>query len=713
MKRAGLCVVAVFLTGSLVFSQTTPPQNQQHRDLDVVTEPPSAPSVPAAAPSPVKVTVPRSYALVIGISHYKNLPERAQLKYPDRDADAIYTALISKEGGEFPPENVHVLKNEDASLAGLEDQLEKWLPSVSKDDDRVLIYFAGHGFLNGGKSYLAPSDIDPNNIGNTAYPMSRLSDVIGNKIHAKWKVLLADACHSGAITPESDRAQVNQSLLDLNKSLFVMTASRDREQSFEGPGWGGGHGIFTYYVVKGLQGEADTSEDGVVTAQELGDYVYTNVSQASGQRQHPTFDRGSFDTNMLLAYNPEHVKAGDLPRPKFGTLVIETNMDGVEVMVDGKSVGVVNKATALRLPGLQPGVHTIQGNREGYEPDGPREEEIYPGQETTISVRILIARTRKRAAVDDFNHGLEYYNKGYEQNYKLAVNDFKSALQVDPTYSQAALFLGRAYRSLSDYETANEYFKQAIQIDPAYLDAHVSYAGGLLDTGGFDEAIRQLNFVSQRDANNGTAWYLLSQAFFRKGAYDQAVRASRQAVKLIPNKAEAHLWLADSLRLYDDSTHSNADLPEAEAEYKQYLALSDFDSKFAGKLNYYVLPWLIGTGTRKRAAQTDIWKEMRAQANFGMCDCEWLEKRYDSAIPYCERALSFDSQDLYAQYRLGILYSQKFNVMNEHSTAPNGLDLLVQARKHFNTVIALNSDADQAVNSRKYIQNIDRFLGQQ
>jgi hypothetical protein len=65
---------------------------------------------------------------------------------------------------------------------------------------------------------------------------------------------------------------------------------------------------------------------------------------------------------------------------------------------------------------------------------------------------------------------------------------------------------------------------------------------------------------------------------------------------------------------------------------------------------------------------------------------------------------------LYAQYRLGILYSQKFNVLNEHSTAPNGLDLLVQARKHFNTVIALNSDADQATNSRKYIQNIDQFL---
>ncbi len=270
----------------------------------MVKEAPAKPDIPV----PANVTIPRSYALVVGISHYKNLPAKAQLKYPDRDADSIYTVLISKEGGEFPPENVHVLKDEDATRANLANELEKWLPSVSKDDDRVLIYFAGHGFINNGASYLAPYDIDPNNIANTAYPMSRLGDVIGNKIHAKWKVLLADACHSGAITPgsapESDRAQVNQSLLDLNKSLFVVTASRDREQSFEGPGWGGGHGIFTYYAVKGLEGEADTSGDGIVTAQELGDYVYSNVSQATSQRQHPTFDRGSFDTNMLLAYNP-------------------------------------------------------------------------------------------------------------------------------------------------------------------------------------------------------------------------------------------------------------------------------------------------------------------------------------------------------------------------------------------------------------------------
>ena len=107
-------------------------------------------------------------------------------------------------------------------------------------------------------------------------------------------------------------AQVNSSLLNLTSSMFSLTASRDREQSFESPQWGGGHGIFTYYVIQGLQGEADTSGDGVVTADELAEYVHTNVRLATHMMQNPTSDRGSFDPGMVLAYNPGSSMTGEL-----------------------------------------------------------------------------------------------------------------------------------------------------------------------------------------------------------------------------------------------------------------------------------------------------------------------------------------------------------------------------------------------------------------
>src|SRR6185295_9964084 len=129
---------------------------------------PKAPKAPA---------IPRSYAVIVGISKYKNLPDKLQLQFADRDAQSIYTILISPEGGNFKAENVHMLTGEKATLAGLRREIDTWLPSVAKDGDRVLIYFAGHGFLYQSKGYLAPFDIDLNNITGTGYPMDQLGAV--------------------------------------------------------------------------------------------------------------------------------------------------------------------------------------------------------------------------------------------------------------------------------------------------------------------------------------------------------------------------------------------------------------------------------------------------------------------------------------------------------------------------------------------------------
>lgn len=590
-------------------------------------------------PEPSKVVIPRSYALVIGISKYRNLPSEQQLRFAERDAEAMYSILISPEGGNFRAENVHRLIGADATLANLKRELEEWLPSVAKPEDRVLVYFAGHGFVVDGTPYLAPYDFDVKNVEGTAYPMEQLGKVFGSKIQAKWKVLITDACHSGAITPEATRT-INRSLLDLSTSIFSLTASRDRERSFESEDWGGGHGIFTYYVVRGLEGAADENGDGIVTADELAEYVHRNVREATGGRQNPTSERGSFDPNMLLAYVPSRIRAPEPAAPKFGTLIFETNMDGVEIFVDGKSVGVVNRDKPLRLPGLKPGAHTIKGVKQGYEPDGPREEMVYPGQEKTVSIKILILRRRNRAAVEAFDKGLEFYQRGFANNYRKAVRHFLKALEIDPKYSQAALYLGRAYNALYEEAKAREYFEKAIEIDPDYMEARASFAGMLLDIGDVDEAIRQLNVVVRREPDNEMALYLQAQAYRMKGMYEESIRSARRSIQLAPNNPEAHFWLAESLRL-------SGRYAESIKEYQEYLRLSDFNSKLAGKLNYYVLGFLIGHGKKKRAAQQDIWRDLRSLAYFGICDAHRKLKNYDEAIRYCRRSLSYDPEDPY------------------------------------------------------------------
>jgi hypothetical protein len=76
----------------------------------------------------------------VGVSQYPKLGPKQQLKFTERDAQAISTILISPEGGNFKAENVHVLSGAKATLAGLRREIDQWLPSVAKDDDRVLIY---------------------------------------------------------------------------------------------------------------------------------------------------------------------------------------------------------------------------------------------------------------------------------------------------------------------------------------------------------------------------------------------------------------------------------------------------------------------------------------------------------------------------------------------------------------------------------------------
>ena len=67
-----------------------------------------------------------------------------------------------------------------------------------------------------------------------------------------------------------------------------MTASDIGETSAESRKWGGGHGVFTYFLMEGLKGKADQDRDGTVTAGELFDFVRDQVILATSRQQNPT-----------------------------------------------------------------------------------------------------------------------------------------------------------------------------------------------------------------------------------------------------------------------------------------------------------------------------------------------------------------------------------------------------------------------------------------
>jgi tetratricopeptide (TPR) repeat protein len=689
--------LAFLLAGAAIAAgQQQRPSQQQPQKRDLTVENIGTETVP-----PKAVTIPRSYAVIIGISRYQNLTAKQQLQFPERDAQAIKTILINPEGGSFKEENVHMLIGPQATLARVRDEIDNWLPSKSRDGDRVLIYFAGHGFIDpsSGRAYLAPYDIDPRRISATGYPMDELGSVIGGKIQATSKILLTDACHSGAISPE-DTQNINHTLTDLSRSLFSLTASRDRESSYETSELEGGHGVFTYYVVQGLEGAADTNRDGIVTADELAEYVHTQVrdyvSQHGRDPQNPTSDRSSYDPNMLLSYVPANANPAEPPAPKVGTLVFESNMDGVELYFDGKLIGVLSPNKPLEVPGLAPGPHTAQGVHTGYESWGPTQVTVYPGGRDTVSVQIRFPAHRKKEAVDLLDRGLKDYLVGYEKNYRDAADLFSKALQLDPTYSQAAYYLARTYNALFDEQKAEQYFDKAIQLQPDYYEARTTYAGMLLDSGSVDQAFIQLNAVLLKEPDNVEALTHQAQAFRLKALYPQSIEAGRKAIRLAPTLAEPHLWLGDSLRL-------SGQWADSEPEYIQYLKLSNFNSKLPGKLNYYLLGFTIGMGRKKRSTEQDIWKQMRSLAYYGLCDSERLLKRYVSAIPFCQQALSYDDQDALAHYTLGLSY---YHQAIEAGSAAD----LYPALTHFHKMIDLNPDLNESKVAQQNIDVIQKYL---
>jgi tetratricopeptide (TPR) repeat protein len=216
----------------------------------------------------------------------------------------------------------------------------------------------------------------------------------------------------------------------------------------------------------------------------------------------------------------------------------------------------------------------------------------------------------------------------------------------------------------------------------------------LLYTSNVDESIRQFDYVLRRSPCHVLALTLQAQAYRLKEMYAPSIESARNAIRLAPKSAEPHMWLAESLRLsgkYDESRR----------EYDEYLRLSDFDSKMAGQLNYYVLGFLAGIGRKKHAAQRDIWKDLRSLAYFGMCDCERKLSRFDPAILYCQKSLTYDPKDPYAHFALALAYTRKANQTGSCETLPAAL-------KHFRAVVDINADLAEAQMSRQNIAAIEK-----
>jgi peptidoglycan/xylan/chitin deacetylase (PgdA/CDA1 family)/uncharacterized caspase-like protein len=399
---------------------------------------------PPVADSPYR----ESWAVVIGIDKYQHWP---QLSYAAHDAQGIRDILVNRY--RFKPENVFMLQDDQATrqniLSLLGDKLGN--PDLVKHDDRVFVFFAGHGAtrkLPSGRElgYIIPVEADPNSIEGQAISMTNFQD-ISETIPAKHLLFVMDSCYSGlALTRGASIAFSQNYLSEITRreARQMFTAGgADQQVADGGPN---GHSVFTWTLLQALDGRGDLNGDGVITASELAAYVAPAVSALS--QQTPAFGNlpGSEGGDFLFELKHE-TEFLDSSSPQLSDAAIQLNAELEKLRQQNDQLRAelaAAKAANQQVPAATPA-----------------------------------ASPAKPAAKSAFALNDEGMRDFKEKNYAAARDQFIQATQLDPARALFANNAGFACARLERYDEAVVWYRKAIAIDPARAVAYLNLGDAL------------------------------------------------------------------------------------------------------------------------------------------------------------------------------------------------------------------------------------------
>lgn len=242
-----------------------------------------------------------SHALIIGIDRYQHV---SPLSFATNDARAVAGVLKDKFG--FPNENVHLLLDGAATRSAITSAFLRFSdPGVVGSDDRLFVFYAGHGHTATGRrgetGFLVPVDGKVDDLATLVRwdELTRNADLIP----AKHVFFLMDACYGGlALTRKSIPPGSMRLLNDMLQrfSRQVLTAGKADEVVSDGGGVRPGHSIFTSHVLDALDGAASATE-GVITANGLMAYVYQKVGSDPLSQQTPHYGFLEGDGDFIFA----------------------------------------------------------------------------------------------------------------------------------------------------------------------------------------------------------------------------------------------------------------------------------------------------------------------------------------------------------------------------------------------------------------------------
>ncbi len=213
---------------------------------------------------------PRVFAVEVGISDYEGT--HLDLNYSDRDAQLFYNHLKSAMPNEVAAGKSVLLLNDNATLSNINAALSNVF-STSSPNDFIIFYFSGHGGVGEFVPYNHSEGLRHSDLKNYF-----------KGTEAKFRLVVADACFSGSIgTANETSVSSTQDLYD--SRLAVIMSSKPDQTSWEMGNLE--QGVFSYYLIRGMQGLADLNQDKYVPAGELFMYTKNKVSDHTSNKQVP------------------------------------------------------------------------------------------------------------------------------------------------------------------------------------------------------------------------------------------------------------------------------------------------------------------------------------------------------------------------------------------------------------------------------------------
>jgi formylglycine-generating enzyme required for sulfatase activity len=264
----------VIVIGSLLSCASDPGVKKRVNSLPL--------SAASGAPINPDTEYRQSFGIVIGINDYDD-PNIDSLNGAEEDARRM-ASMLEAQGFQ----HVERITGRDATRLRIMSRLGTWLADRATINDRIFVYFAGHGFSRNigeqSDGYLLTRDTKLSNVAATAIPMKVIRDLLLGYT-SKHTMFVADACYSGlafgqarSVRPERESA-LYHGFLSAKSRAFLMASQADNK-AYE---WRG-HGLFTETFMEGLQGGADHNRDGIVTSHDLISYVSRHVPRKARMR---------------------------------------------------------------------------------------------------------------------------------------------------------------------------------------------------------------------------------------------------------------------------------------------------------------------------------------------------------------------------------------------------------------------------------------------